>query len=152
MKWMNTDLERYIEAKEYVDTLLIPLVPFQMKRDADLVKNSLQSEVFSLFTNELEKELTGRVMLLPTFNYVKSSDLSHELDQIGTWLEEANEQPFKHVFFVTFDAAWRKVEQSLDGTLLWLPITYSGDIHSPEMHTTIRDHVEQVVDLIKSDW
>jgi hypothetical protein len=152
MKWKKEDLTQYVQAKEYVDTVLIPLIPFQFTDETNIDKNAFQSEVLSILTNEIEKELTGRVMLTPNYHYVKSADLEKESEILQHWTEEVKKQPFKHVFFLTFDSGWKKFENKLDGTLLWLPGVKSGDLKSAEMHTVIKDQVEQIGELIRSYW
>ena len=152
MKWNKADLESYVKEKEYIDTLLVPIIPFQLSDETDLVKMAFQNEVLAIFLNELEKELKGRVMLTPNYHYLKSTKKEEEIDRINTWIKDANKQPFNHTFFFTFDASWKKEEQALDGTLLWLPGTHSGDVNSKEIATIIRDQVEQVSELIRSYW
>ena len=153
MKWIKSDLERYVQAKEYIDTLIIPLLPFQLnKPDDELTKNAFQCEVLSIFVNELEKELAGRLLLMPHYYYLKSTNKDIEVDRINTWVQDARNQPIKQVFFITFDSSWKKIEKDLEGILLWLPGTHSGDIHSKEMSIIIRDQVEQVGELIQSYW
>ncbi|WP_286191247.1 YpiF family protein [Virgibacillus salexigens] len=152
MKWKKADVAQYLEAKEYIDTILIPLIPYQMTGDTELEKNAFQNELTSVLANELEKELTGRIMLTPTYNYVKAADREEEVNRIHSWIEEIQQQPFPHIFLLTLDSSWKKHEQALDGTLLWLPGMKSGDLHSAEMHRFIRDQVEQVSELIRSYW
>ncbi|NBJ70501.1 MULTISPECIES: DUF2487 family protein [Clostridia] len=152
MRWKKSDMTQYIEAKEYIDTVIIPLIPFQMQNDSSLEVNAFQKEWTTALVNELEKELTGRMMLLPPYCYVKTTDKKAELLRVSAWVEEAQHQPFRHVFFLTLDAAWKKHEQALPGTLLWLPGMKSGDLHSADMHRFIRDQVEQMTELIRSYW
>ncbi|PAV29488.1 hypothetical protein CIL05_11520 [Virgibacillus profundi] len=152
MKWKKEDIKQYVQAKEYIDTIVIPLIPFHLSQDNELEKGTFQSEVLSLFSNEIEKELTGRVMLLPTYHYLKSVNKEPEADRLNKWVEDVQKQPFTHIFFITFDSSWKKNEQALNGTLLWLPGVSSGDLHSKEMHGVIRNQVEQIVELIRSYW
>lgn len=152
MKWKKVDIKQYKEAKKYIDTVLVPLVPFHLSNDNDIEKSAFQSEVLSVFTNEIEKELTGRIMLVPNYHYIKGACKEGEVERIKTWIEDILKQPFEHVFFVTFDSSWKKNEQALDGTLLWLPGIHSADLHSKEMHSLIRDQVEQISELIRSYW
>lgn len=152
MKWIKDDLQQYINSKEYVDTIIIPLLPFQLSHESDLAKDAFQREVLVLFFNELEKELAGRVLRIPSYNYIKSADKGKEIIRIQTWLDDIKKQPFDKIFFVTFDSSWKKIEQTIPGTLLWLPGTTSGDINSKEMQTTIRSQVDQVSELIRSYW
>lgn len=152
MKWKKTDLNQYKQAKEYIDTIVVPLVPFHLSGDNDLEKSAFQSEVLSVFTTEIENELTGRIMLIPNYHYLKSANKEVETDRLNTWVEDMQKQPFTHIFFVTFDASWKKSEQAMNGTLLWLPGLHSGSLHSKEMHALIRDQVEQIGELIRSYW
>ncbi|WP_373896165.1 YpiF family protein [Virgibacillus natechei] len=152
MKWTKTDIKKYIDAKEYIDTILAPLIPFHLSNDNDLEKSAFQAEILSVFSSEIEKELTGRVLLTPVYYYLKSAGNEGEIERINTWIEDIHKQPFTHVFFITFDSGWKKDEQALNGDLIWLPGIHSGDLHSKEMRAVIRDQVEQVVDLIRSYW
>jgi hypothetical protein len=152
MKWKMNDLEKYEDAKEYIDTLLIPLVPFQLGDDEASKKAAFQEEVMQIFAREIEQELSGRVMLLPSYIYLKSSDLEMEVSRLNEWRKDASEQPFHHIIFLTFDSAWKKHESKLEGELLWLPGMHTGDIHSKEMQTIMRDQIGQVSEIIRSYW
>ena len=151
MKWNNTDLEKYIQAKEFIDTVIIPLQPFQIENDSNLPKEAFQREVLSIFVNEIEKELSGRVLLIPEFNYL-TSNIQNEIEKVNDWIEELNKQPFKTIILMTYDSGWKKVENDLTGQLLWLPGIQSGDINSPEMKAIINSQVQQISELIRSYW
>src|SRR5690554_2786837 len=123
-------MKQYIQAKEYIDTLIIPLVPFHLSNDQEIATHAFQTEVLSSFSLELEKELSGRVMLTPNYYYLKSVEKEDESVRIQNWVDDSKTQPFNHVFFLTFDATWKKHEPDLPGVLLWLPSMLTGDIHS----------------------
>ena len=80
MKWFQNDLQKYGQAKEYIDTLLIPLQSFHFSEEENLTKDAFQREVLSIYANEIEKELSGRLMLAPTYFYLKSSDQQAEIE------------------------------------------------------------------------
>lgn len=151
MKWIDHDLQQYIQAKEYVDTVLIPLVPFHFTNDASLAKNARQKEALTVLLSEIEKVLSGRVLLSPSYYYLKHQNLEIESKRLNTWIEDALEQPFNTVFLVTFDSKWKKHEQLLNGNLLWLP-AIEGDLHSKEMGPVIRGQVDQISEFIRSYW
>lgn len=151
MRWNAVDLEKYKEAKEYIDTVIIPLQGFQIDNETKLVEEAFQREVLALFSSEIEKELSGRVLLTPEFNYV-SSHLENEVDKLNSWIDELTKQPFKTVVLLTFDSKWNKHNTELDGHLLWIPAIQSGDINSPEMKTLIKGQVQQIIELIRSYW
>jgi len=79
MRWLKADLEKYVEAKEYVDTVVIPIQSFQLAKDGQLVKDTFAGEVLAIYANEIEKELSGRIMLMPTYTYNKSSNIEQEI-------------------------------------------------------------------------
>lgn len=152
MQWIKKDLLQYIQAKEYVDTILVPLTPFHLSNDVELVKSGFQNEALSIFINEIEKDLAGRVMLTPKYTYLKSTDKQREVTRLNEWVSDISSQPFSHTFFVTFDSTWKKHETLLNGNLLWLPGIQSGDLYSKEMHSVIQDQVAQICELIRSYW
>src|SRR5690625_7077683 len=92
MKWVKSDLERYLGAKEYIDTLLVPLLPFEFSDDHHLTKNAFQIELLSIFLHELEKEFTGRIVLSPHYYYLKSSNKDAELERLNTWMVDARSE------------------------------------------------------------
>ncbi|HLR65112.1 MAG TPA: DUF2487 family protein [Pseudogracilibacillus sp.] len=152
MKWTVEDLEKYVQAKEYIDTLIIPLIPFQLQNETTILNEAFQETVLRHSTHQIEDELSGRVMLTPQYTYIKSSDLEDEVNRLNQWVTHLKEQPFKSVFFVTFDMQWKKVEQELEGHLIWLPIGKKADINSQEAKTVIHNQVEQISEFIRMFW
>lgn len=152
MKWVATDLQRYTQAKEYVDTIVMPMIPFEITKDDEAIKKANQNEILSIISNEIESELSGRVMLLPNYYYLNKGDTEKEVDRLNLLTENLRKQPFEHFFFITFDMNFKKFEQSINGNLLWIPGVQSSDIHSKEVTMIIRDHVSQICELIRSYW
>ena len=152
MKWTSADLQKYVQAKEYVDTAIIPVQGFQLNQEKTMVKDATQREVLSIYTNEIEKELSGRVLLTPQYNYLKSNDLKDEVSRLNHWIEHIQEQPFTSVFLLTFDSQWKKCEREINGELLWFPNVQTTNINSEETGQMIRSQVEQISELIRSYW
>lgn len=152
MKWTPEDLQKYVQAKEYIDTAIIPVLGFQMNDEKKLEKEAFQREVLSIYTNEIEKELSGRLLLTPPYNYVKSNDMSGELNRLNDWIDHIKEQPFTSVFILTFDNQWKKIEKDLNAELLWFPSVQTGDIKSEETIRMIRNQVDQISELIRTYW
>ncbi len=152
MKWEKTDMEKYIDAKEYLDTAILPIQPFNISDDSTLIEDAFQREVLGAFSREIEKELSGRTVLIPTYNYLKNTELSTEVSRLNHWTEHLLEQPFKTVVYVTFDSNWRKYMKELNGELIWLPGIKTGDLKSKETQKLIKEQVEQITQLIKSFW
>lgn len=152
MKWRKQDIDKYVEAKEYIDTAIIPVQTFQLSHEDQLAKDSFDSEVLSIYANEIEKELSGRVLLTPTYTYVKASDLEKEVSRMNEWIAEIKQQPFQHVFILTLDLQWKKLEASLDGNLLWVPGLKPTNLQSQEAVQVIRSQIEQISELIRTYW
>ena len=152
MKWTKDDMEKYTDAKEFVDTILIPLSPFNIGEDSTLEKDSFQQEVLHVYVHEIEQQLAGRVLLVPPYMYLKKADKDVEVKRIEQLIEEIQKQPFEHVFYITFDATWRKHEAALQGNVLWVPSIQTGDLRSKEVQSLIKDQVQQLSELIRSYW
>lgn len=152
MKWTNLNTETYLSAKEYVDTAIIPLAPFEMGQDESLEKSTFQAEYLKLLTLELEKELTGRLLLMPTYFYIKTVSLENETMRLNEFVKEINKQPFNHIFYVTFDPKWKKHEKELDGNLIWLPSAQTEHTDLKKMKTIVEDQMGQLKELIKVYW
>lgn len=152
MKWYRDDLTKYKSAKKYIDTAIIPVQAFQITEDESIEQNAFYSEVLSIYTNEIEKELSGRVLLLPTYTYLKSANIESEVARLNEWIEATLQQPFKELFVVTFDINWKKVERKIDGNLLWLPGMKETDLQSSEAVSFIRNQVSDISELIRSYW
>lgn len=150
MKWKKEDLEKYVQAKEYIDTILLPLTPFQIGDDAAAAKTAFQNEAMHIFIHEMEKELSGRMMLAPNYYYLKAT--KEEANRINNWIEDMQQQPFEHIILFTFDTGWKKIEKELHGNVLWLPGVQTGDLHAKEMQTMIRDQITQISEMIRSYW
>lgn len=152
MKWTKSDVEKYVEAKEYVDTVVIPVQSFQLSKDDRLIKDTFAGEVLSIYANEIEKELSGRLLLTPTYTFNKQSDIKQEVARLNEWIADIKEQPFEHVFLLTLDLNLKKEEQALDGNLLWFPGLQPTDLQSQEAVQMIRSQIEQISELIRSYW
>ncbi|TFJ93821.1 DUF2487 family protein [Lentibacillus salicampi] len=152
MKWIQQDLQQYVQAKAYVDTIIVPLIPFHFSDDASLEKDAFQREVLSVFMRELEKEFSGRILLSPDYHYLKSADKAEEVKRVRSWVEDSWAQPFHHIFFMTVDSSWKKFEQDMNGTLIWLPQIVTESMQFSERQSVVHSQVQQVGEFIRSYW
>lgn len=152
MQWTKKDMQLYVGSKEYIDTAIIPIIPFNLSHEAEIPKSTSKREIISIFAMEIEKELTGRILLVPNYYYLEFGDKAEETKRLNQWTQEIYQQPFKHVFILTFDAGWKKLEKDLEGNLLWLPGFQVDNPNSSEMQQMIRGQVADVVELIRSYW
>lgn len=152
MKWTSDDLGKYKQAKEYIDTAIIPVQGFQLEQDKTLEKDAFQQEILTIYANEIEKELSGRTLLTPSYNYIKSNELDEEIVRLNHWIQHIQTQPFSSIFVLTFDNQWKKRERELEAELLWFPSVQTSNIKSEETGQMIRNQVEQISELIRSYW
>ena len=71
LKWIVKDVEQFEQAREYVDTGIIPLLSISAAKEMKTVVE--QGEFIELLSMELEREYKGRVLLLPAFTYLVES-------------------------------------------------------------------------------
>ncbi len=60
MKWIVKDVEQFEQAREYVDTGVIPLLSISAAKEMKMVVE--QGEFIELLSTELEREYKGRVL------------------------------------------------------------------------------------------
>jgi len=153
MKWNYNDMDMYVQAKEYVDTFLVPFVPFSFSRsDEDTKRLALHAELMDIFVNEIEKQYKGRIFLAPSYSYLLDGDYSEEIAKLNGLVEHAQNNGFKHILFLTFDNKWKKRESKLHGHLIWVPAGQTHDLQSEEAQNMIRTQIDQVMELITTYW
>ncbi|GGA61376.1 DUF2487 family protein [Ornithinibacillus halotolerans] len=152
MQWTSMDMEKYLSAKEYIDTAIIPIIPFQLSHETTIGKSTSKRELVSIFATEIESELSGRTLLVPNYYYLEFGDKEEEVKRLNAWTKEIQSQPFKHVFVLTFDSIWKRYEKDLDANLLWLPGFQTEGVNPQEMMNIIRGQVSDVVELMRSYW
>ncbi|MDQ7864023.1 DUF2487 family protein [Peribacillus frigoritolerans] len=59
------------------------------------------NEFLTILSLEIEKQMKGRILLLPTFHYL--SDEMDKVERLKRWANEVKENNFEHVFFLTSD-------------------------------------------------
>ncbi|MCP3025867.1 DUF2487 family protein [Halobacillus sp. A5] len=151
MQWTKSDMELYVLEKEYVDTLVIPLIPLYTEVDSTIVNGAFQRELNHLTTHLLEKDYRGRILLAPDYNYI-AENYEEEIRRINQWIEKFNNQPAAHVFLFTFDTKWKRWEKELKGHLLWIPSMSDRNLHSSETRSYVKEQVLQMSELIKAYW
>ncbi|MCD5322981.1 MULTISPECIES: DUF2487 family protein [Pontibacillus] len=153
MKWNGQDAMLYSQSKEFVDTWIVPLIPYSLAGSENELKMlANQSELLTLFMKEVEEEYRGRIFLSPSYTYLKETPVSKEIERINEWTTEMKERGFKHVLFFTFDQQWKKVEKDLESSLIWMPLPKVDDIHNEEAQKVLRSQIEQVTELITAYW
>lgn len=150
MKWIPQDMEMFIKAREYIDTVVIPLYPISFGDDAKQTANMV--EFITLLTNQLEKQFKGRLILLPGYTYLKKQDPNKLVADLQHWENALEQEEFKHIFYVTSDIDWKMQEQQLAGSLLWLPALPLDQMEEKYKNSIIEDQIKQLINLFVARW
>ena len=148
MKWTAKDLDMYMQSKEYVDTVLIPLVPLSFK--GQMKQTGSMNEFLTILSLEIEKQMKGRILLLPTFHYL--SDEMDKVERLNRWANEVKENNFEHVFFLTSDFEWKKEERELENNLVWIPAIPLEGLEIEQAREMINQQVLQILDIFSYNW
>ncbi|MCK2016532.1 YpiF family protein [Peribacillus frigoritolerans] len=148
MKWTAKDLDMYMQSKEYVDTVLIPLVPLSFK--GQMKQTGSMNEFLTILSLEIEKQMKGRILLLPTFHYL--SDEMDKVERLKRWANEVKENNFEHVFFLTSDFGWKKEERELENNLVWIPAIPLEGLEIEQAREMINQQVLQILDIFSYNW
>ena len=148
MKWTAKDLDMFMQSKEYVDTVLIPLVPLSFK--GQMKQTGSMNEFLTILSLEIEKQMKGRILLLPTFHYL--SDEMDKVERLKRWANEVKENNFEHVFFLTSDFEWKKEERELENNLVWIPAIPLEGLEIEQAREMINQQVLQILDIFSYNW
>ncbi len=146
MNWTAKDTDTYLQQKEYIDTLIVPLL--KVDTEPGNMKSSTSSSEFLMhLTTFIETQFKGRMMLMPPFAYTQSVDLKEMASTLSRDLLAA---PFKHVFFLTTDSAWTSLE--MDGEVIWLPSIPLENMDPSLRKSIIEDQLRQVLPRFTKKW
>jgi len=149
MKWIPADIERFEKSPEYVDTAVVPLLPVSFVEG--MKEAAAMTEFTSLLTSQLERQLQGRILLVPGYSYLKNMRLD-AVEQLKAWETELLDKQFKHVIYVTSDFDWKQQESELKGTLLWLPSLPLQYMDEKAKQSVLEDQIRQLMNLFIQKW
>ena len=146
MNWTANDMDTYSQQKEYIDTLIIPLLKIETN-SATMKSGASGSEFLMRLTTYIETQFKGRIMLMPPFSYTPSMELDHLAEKLA---RDIDTMPFKHVFYLTTDPSW--TTSSLKGQVIWLPSIPLESMDDHLRQTIIEDQLRQVLPMMTSKW
>ncbi|WP_416149728.1 YpiF family protein [Salipaludibacillus sp. HK11] len=150
MKWKVNQLVTYFEAKEYVDTAVIPLIPLQWgKEEKDTVT---MGEFTEYITDRIENQFTGRVFLMPPFTYLKSEESAEKVRRLKEWDAHLFQQGFKYIFYITSDIEWKSLDKQLPDELIWIPAISSESMDLNQLKKTVEQQTSQIMPLFTGKW
>ncbi len=148
LKWVSNDVDSYNQAKEYIDTAIVPLMAVSIGSE---MKNIVaKGEFITLVSTDLERQLKGRVFLFPSYSYLKKSE--NVIENLIEWKTEL-QQEFKHVFFLTSEDDLKKMKnEHLEGELIWLPTIPLEHMDDNLKRKLLQDQVEQILNILLQSW
>ncbi|ABY42693.1 YpiF family protein [Bacillus mycoides] len=149
MKWIVKDVEQFEQAREYVDTGIIPLLSISAAKEMKMVVE--QGEFIEALSMELEREYKGRVLLLPAFTYLVESQ-KNEKDRLQEWTDHLKRQGFKHIAYVTSDFSWKEDMRDVQGDLFWFPSLSLEQFSDQAKREVIRAHIKNIMEMVEERW
>ncbi|MGH0793039.1 YpiF family protein [Bacillus mycoides] len=149
MKWIVKDVEQFEQAREYVDTGIIPLLSISAAKGMKMVVE--QGEFIEALSMELEREYKGRVLLLPAFTYLVESQ-KNEKDRLQEWTDHLQRQGFKHIAYVTSDFSWKEDMRDVQGDLFWFPSLSLDRFSDQAKREVIRAHIKNIMEMLEERW
>jgi hypothetical protein len=145
VNWNANDMDTYMQQKEYIDTLLVPLL--KLETNPEKMKSSSSSTEFLMYLSTfMENQFKGRIMLLPPFSYTQSMDLEILSE---TLQKDIHLMDFKHVFYLTTDANWTSIKLE---DVIWLPSIPLESMDKQLKQKIIEDQLRQVLPLLTKKW
>lgn len=149
MKWIPQDAEMFLRAREYVDTVIMPLIGIAFQGH---VKQSASiNDYITILSRQVEQQFKGRVLLLPPLTYCNDWLKEDRLDILLKWKNSLEEQ-FAHVFFLTSDVDWKTIETELGKGLLWttpIPLEHLEEKYKQSM---MEEQVKSLLMEISQKW
>ncbi|AOV08057.1 DUF2487 family protein [Sporosarcina ureilytica] len=146
MNWNSQDMDTYFQQKDYIDTLLVPLLKLETAPEA-LKGSSSATEFLMHLSSFIETQFRGRMMVLPPFTYTQSTNLQEMSNVLSKDLQLMD---FKHIFYLTTDRTWTDVE--IEGEIIWLPSIPLESMDKQLRNTVIEDQLRQVLPLFTKKW
>src|SRR5437763_3468437 len=150
MKWIPQEVETYLNAKEYVDTAVIPV--YSLSFGEEMKQSAAAFEFISLLTGYLERQFTGRILLFPPFTYLKSDSMENVMSELLKWEENVLQSEFKHIFYITSEQDLRMYETRIGGSLIWLPTLPLGNMTEPQKIEIVESQSKQLLSIFIQKW
>lgn len=146
MNWTANDIDTYQQQKEYIDTLLIPLV--KVETTPELLKNGASASDFLMHLSSfIESQFKGRIMLMPPFSYTSSMNK----EQLATNLQmDFSTTDFKNIVYVTTDGEWAAT--ALEEDIIWLPAIPLESMDKSLKQSILEDQLKEVLPRLTKKW
>lgn len=149
MNWNGKDVELYLKEQQFIDTVVVPLLPISF--GTEMKQAASQGEFIDLLCMHLERQFKGRMLLFPAFTYLTNLDHDQKLDMLQSWEVKLKESGFSHIFYLTSDSSWRDQGKVKD-QVIWLPSVPLEHMEEQYKHSIIEDQVKQLINIIVQQW
>jgi hypothetical protein len=146
VKWQSSDFDTYTQARDYIDTAIIPLIPVTWEREMKSLIS--MGEYTTTLSEELERQLTGRLFLFPPLTYLKSETKDERIARLYSWKGQVNEQGLQYVFFITSDPTWNSVDDSII-ILPSIPLEHMEPKYKKEI---IGEQMNELLKIVTKKW
>ncbi|MCT4781788.1 MULTISPECIES: DUF2487 family protein [Exiguobacterium] len=143
MRFDSIDARKSLTERQYVDTLVIPLV--ELAFDEEMVRKAEGNEVIQAVALETERQLSGRTMLCPTLSYV---EVEAGATLAETVLEKATVSGFSHVLFISSDVRFK----AFDLPIIFVPPLALKGMSGEQSHTMVQNFATQVITELSTRW
>ncbi|WP_167491797.1 DUF2487 family protein [Exiguobacterium mexicanum] len=143
MRFDGIDAMKSLTERQYVDTLVVPLV--ELAFDEDMVRKAEGNEVIQAVALETERQLSGRTMLSPTLSYV---DVDAGRATAEAVLTKAVSSGFSHVLFISSDLRFKGSELPI----MFVPPLALKGMSGEQSHTMVQNFATQVITDLSSRW
>ncbi|UTT41710.1 DUF2487 family protein [Exiguobacterium aurantiacum] len=143
MRFDGIDAMKSLTERQYVDTLVVPLV--ELAFDEDMVRKAEGNEVIQAVALETERQLSGRTMLSPTISYVDVDAGRATAEAVHT---KATASGFSHVLFISSDLRFKGSELPI----IFVPPLALKGMSGEQSHTMVQNFATQVITELSSRW
>lgn len=149
MLWNAKNLSGYLKAPDYMDSVIIPLVPLDFGQD--MMPAAREWEYIEKISAELERQLTGRLIKSPSFTYLKNDTEETTINHLLKWQQMFVDNGIIQCFFITSDVMWKEKEKLLN-TLIWQPALPMEHLSQEQQGIMIDESVQVIIKQIQLHW
>lgn len=143
MRFKPSDVQRTRNEQAYIDTLVVPLIPIGF--DESMHAFAECADMTLTVASEVERQLSGRAMLLPAMTYVGIPSLN----QLNGWREAASAEQFRFVTFITADLRWK--DTAVDD-IVYVPRLSLETMSRDQQGQMVGNFVGQVLEQLGNRW
>ncbi|MCC8303194.1 YpiF family protein [Bacillus sp. ICE1] len=145
MRWRAADADAYLQSADYIDTAVIPLI--SITSSGGLKEAVEQGESTQLLSEELERQLKGRVYLFPSYTYV---DIDQSQIALLQKLKDEVMTNFRHVLFLTADEKWKYFEIGSD--VIYIPAVPFEHMKDSLKRKIADDKCREILNVLLQKW